>query len=75
MGTKPPDIGLCFSCHVPMGEHRIPVGDKLICDFCDDIMTKHGYIQLSNYQRLYLDGTLVSARFEIKDVVTGRIDG
>jgi len=64
----------CHACGVPLGEHRIPAGDKVICDSCDDIMTKHGYIQISDWQRLYRDGSIKHVRFEIKDVVTGRIE-
>jgi hypothetical protein len=57
-----------------MGEHQIPVGDKKICDFCDDLMTKIGYLQINDNFRFYRDGSIRNIKYEIKDVLTGRIN-
>lgn len=69
-----PKIPLCFSCGVPMRDHRIPIGDnsRVICDFCDDIMTKRGFLQISDNKRLYPDGTIKDEHFVVRDVVFRR---
>jgi hypothetical protein len=65
---------ICFSCRCPFKYHRIPIGIYVICDWCDDILTKRGYLQLDAWKRLYPDGTIKMMRWQIRDVLTGRID-
>lgn len=67
--NRPP---LCFSCGVPLNGCYISIGDKVVCDWCDDILTKRGYLQISDNNRLYPDGTIREERFVIRDITIGR---
>ena len=62
-----------LSAKDPLGEVKIPFGQVFICAFCDDLLTRHGYIQITDNQRLKRDGSIEIKHYEIHDVVTGRL--
>src|ERR1035438_9382041 len=75
-GSRPPPPLHCFACEVDFreGDHQISVGIRILCDFCDDLLTKRGYLQINNDWRLYRDGTTRKFHYQIRDIVTGRIE-
>ena len=71
---KPRKEPVCFSCQGPLFDHQTSVGDKILCDWCDDKLTRKGFLQIASNRRLYPDGSIKNVSWQIHDIVTGRLE-